>query len=120
MQLNLSSTATAIRVGQQTMYLLEVHNDRNVPDRNVTVTLSLTDGLTLDRFVSLSTELTLSPRGNQVFEVQQIREMRPGDKRTFRVEVTGRQVGQQSLNVQVASQRSPTPVQASRSVRVEP
>ena len=111
--------SSEFRVGQEATYTIELKNDRAVSDSNISVTVRLPEGLQFVRFVSDS-NLAIASRVDDVYEVDTIREIRPGGVRTFRLIVSARQGGPQELGVEATSFRSPNPVTALRETQVRP
>jgi hypothetical protein len=119
LRLSVRSTTAAVGVGQSTAFFVEIHNDRTVSDRNVAVTITLSPGLELQRFVSISSNLAITPRGDGTFDVEPISELRAGESQTFRVEVTARQAGDQILRARAVSLRTRAAVEAQQATRVQ-
>ena len=108
LKISMAETEDPIGLGQKTTYIIELKNDRNLPDRNVEMTFHVPEGLEFDRFVSISAGLSISiSDDNRTVRVEQISEMRPGGTRMFKVEVVGRQVGRWQFRVEVSSRRTP-------------
>ena len=104
----MADTDDPIRVGGTVSYHVEIENDRQVSDKNVSITFYLAEGA---RFVTLldnSTNLevegrSVSPDG-LVVSMAPIREIRPGEKLpTYHLQLEGRQVGKMELRVEVTS-----------------
>ncbi len=113
LKISMAETADPIGLGDKTTYIIELKNDRNVEDRNVEMTFHIPEGLEFDRFVSISTGLSISiSDDNRTVKVERIAEMRPGGKRMFKVEVIGQQVGRWQFRVEVSSLRTPQSISA--------
>jgi len=113
-QLKVTATETGdtIRVGRVFSYYVDVTNERNVADKNVAVTLFLPDGVTYSKLFSNAPALGIlraSPDGRSI-DLTPVAEMRPGDKVTFRIDVTATKAGNYNFQAKVVSQRQPTAI----------
>ena len=112
-------TEDPIALGKGTTYLIELHNDRAVSDRNIDLFCKLPRGLKFERFVSVSARLAVqvSSDGREI-QIEPIAEMRPGARRLFRIEVTSTASGNLPLEVIVRSQRTKEPLRMIEETRV--
>ncbi len=105
-----ADTADPIRVGESTVYIIEVQNNRQVSDKNVQISLFLSAGA---KFVTLSDSkgvpvegMSVRPDGLAV-SLPPIKELRPGEKfPPLRMQVEGRAAGVLKLDVEVTSNLS--------------
>jgi uncharacterized repeat protein (TIGR01451 family) len=112
-------TEDPIAIGKGTTYIIELHNDRDLSDRNIQVYCKLPKGLRFERFVSVSARLAVQVSSDRrEIEIEPIAEMRPGGRRVFRIEVTSTASGNLPLEVVVRSQRSKEPLRIVEMTRV--
>jgi len=121
LQLSVTATEPSIKVGETTTYIVELTNDRDVPDRDVLLTFRLPPGLKFERFVSISARLSLTMSGDgREVEVERIAEIRPGARRLFRVEASGVRPGRWTFEANATSQQSTTPARGVEETQVYP
>lgn len=107
-------------VNKPTQFVIIIKNDRNVPDRNVTLRFRLPDGVDLPRVTVTGPTRNpkVSPDG-RTWEMEAVSEMRAGESLVpYYVKVTPTAAGQSTLEVEVTSWRSPQPKRASARVTV--
>jgi len=114
---DISEFGDAVAVGQKTVYLITVTNQRDVSDRNVVVTIKFPEGLNFEKMSGRVNLRAVSPDGRTV-HVNAVREMRPRENLLFRVEAVGARPGEQQLEVTVTSERSPQGVTAKETTTV--
>ena len=109
LKITASATANPIAVGATTTYIINIANDRNVPDQNVALSVqTLDDGLTIR--VAGPTPTPVAATGPTAIDFQPIRELRPGEQfpQAYRVEVRGAKPGRHKLRIVATSALSPT------------
>lgn len=111
-------------VGQQYDYVLNINNDRNVPDRDIQVLLRIPPELDLDEIVSFPDGDRISYQFTQqqstIALSQAINFLRAGDSLTYTVKVTPRIPGTIQVQTQVTSRENPQAVNASASTTINP
>jgi len=109
--LTLVDQGDPIRVNQRVVYLVTIKNERTVSDKQVTLTMTLPDGLRFEKLSGPVQGRTSSPDGRTV-ELTPIAELRAGESVSFRLEATPLTAGRMIMRAQTQSQRSPAPVTA--------
>jgi hypothetical protein len=102
--------ADPIMVGGKTTYIVEILNDRNVSDRDVTLKLEIPDGM---QFATSRgpTEIVGVSQDGRSLEMKPVEEIRAGEVlATYQIEVTGAKPGKYKVRATVASVRSPAGV----------
>jgi uncharacterized repeat protein (TIGR01451 family) len=97
------------RIGQEVTYLIVVENDRDRSDRDVTLTFEAPPQLTFQKIDGPVTQARRNPQTGAI-AVLPIREMRVGEKETFKIRLKAIQAGQVKFTVAVSSMRQTTPV----------
>jgi hypothetical protein len=112
LKVEVAQTDNPIRVGAKTTYIIVIENDRDVSDKNVTLTIRIPEGLRYEKFISaIPDKVQLKDNGRTV-AAPPVAELRPKEKLApFRLEVTGVTPGKHQLRVEVASLRLDTPIQ---------
>lgn len=104
--------ADPIMFGAKTTYLIQLSNEGTVPDRDVVLTIQLSEGLKLTGITGPTTAASSTPDGRTI-ELVPIAEIRAGEQLPdYRLEVEGTKAGRQKLQVIVKSARSPAGVSA--------
>ena len=113
---SIADRADPIRVRQEVEYLIVVKNDRNVSDKNVTLTVEFPAGLRFKK-INSSAPHTTQTTGNSI-ELSPFAEVRPGESLTFNVFATGESVGKFRVQAKVKSLRTPDGVSAAAETTV--
>lgn len=104
--------ADPIALGGKTTYLIQIANQSTSPDREVALTLQLSEGLKVAGIAGPTGYLRGTPDGRTV-EITPVAEVRAGEQLPeYKVEVEGTKAGKQKLQVIVKSARSPAGVTA--------
>lgn len=113
LKLEINEQGDSIRLGRVFFYEVKVTNGRNVPDKNVAVTLILPDGVTYSKLFSPPGLgiLRASPDG-RTLELTPITELRAGEAVSFRLDVTATKAGQHNFQAVAKSQQQPAPITA--------
>lgn len=106
-----------VTLGQPIRFLIGIRNNRNVSDRNITVTATLPEGVVVQRVTGPGVRERVV--GNQirwdpVQELREQEELRP----PFEIEVLPSQAGRVELRVRIESQRLRQPLELVESVDV--
>jgi len=112
LKVTVTELADPITVGSKTTYIVQIMNDRNVSDRDVTLTLQLPDGMqfTKDTKARGPTGVAaVSPDGRTI-EMSPIAEMRSAEAQSYQIEVLGTKPGKHRVRAAVASVRTPVGV----------
>lgn len=107
------------RVGQDVTYLIVIENDRDRSDRDVTLTFELPPQLTFQEIEGPVTQARQN-RQTGAIAVLPIREMRSGEKETFKVRLKAIQAGQVKFTAAVNSMRQNTPVVVVEDTTINP
>jgi uncharacterized repeat protein (TIGR01451 family) len=102
-------TSDPILVGGTTTLVVNLTNDRPVPDREVALTIqALDDGLTISRVVG-TTATPATASGASAIDFAPIREMRPGERldTPYRIELRGVKAGRHRIRITAKSELSP-------------
>jgi uncharacterized repeat protein (TIGR01451 family) len=104
--------ADPIMLGAKTTYLIQITNQRAAADRDVVLTLQLSEGLKVSGISGPTGAANSSPDGRTV-ELTPVAEVRANEQLPdYKVEVTGTKAGKQQIQVTVKSNRSPAGVAA--------
>lgn len=109
---SVASTTNPARVGEVVVFVVWVKNDRNVTDRDLTLTLEFPPGIDPQRarVVGPTASRALAADG-RTLQMEPVAEARAGEAlRAYRVELTPTQAGKLVLRAFVKSWRTPTPV----------
>jgi hypothetical protein len=99
--------ADPIIVGGKTTYIVEILNDRQVSDRDVTLKLSIPDGM---QFATSRgpTEIVGVSQDGRTVEMKPVAEIRAGEAlAAYQVEVSGAKPGKYKVRATVTSVRTP-------------
>ncbi|MDX1947611.1 MAG: hypothetical protein SFU86_19590 [Pirellulaceae bacterium] len=110
LKVTIADIGDPIRIGEKTTYLIEVTNERAVSDKEVIVTLQMTDGLKPVGATGPAGIASVGPDGTLV--LSPVNEIRAGEKLSFKVEVSGAKAGKQKTRVTIKSTRTPEGVAA--------
>ena len=107
-----------VLLGSVARYILDIENDRNVPDQRIDLTLSIPPGLSFVKVTESPINHQVSPDG-QTVRFESIQEMRPGDRASISfqlrpVEIASDQnltSASREVVVQATSQRTPKGVE---------
>jgi len=102
-----------LRVGGSTTYLITIENDRDVADKNVTLSFTVPAKLRFEKFTSDDRRMTVKPEGpgSRTLTVTPIAELRPGESVTVRVETTATAAGLVRFRAKLESLRLTEPVE---------
>ncbi|MCI0357239.1 MAG: hypothetical protein L0211_01980, partial [Planctomycetaceae bacterium] len=113
LKVSIRELADPITVGGKTTYIVAITNDRQVSDRDVTLTLQLPDGMQFTRDTKAlgpTGVVSVSPDGRTI-EMNPIAELRPAEAPgAYQIEVLGTKPGKHRVRATVASVRSPAGV----------
>jgi uncharacterized repeat protein (TIGR01451 family) len=102
--------ADPIMLGAKTTYVIQITNQRAATDRDVAITLQLSEGLKVVGIVGPTGFLRGTPDGRTV-ELTPVAEVRANEQLPdYKIEVEGTKAGQQEMQVIVKSARSPAGV----------
>ena len=104
LRVTMTDLGDPVSVTQSTTYLIRIHNDRNVSDRNVVLTVVAPAGMKIER-VAGPTEYQTVSADSRVMQMRPVAEMRPGEEIEFRAEVTALQAGRATFAAEVESNR---------------
>lgn len=111
LRITASALANPLAVNDATAFLINVINERGVPDRDVAISIqALGSGLSIR--VPLSTPTPVTAASQTAIDFAPIRELRPGESLTapYRLEIRGLSPGQHTVQVRAHSALSPEPV----------
>jgi uncharacterized repeat protein (TIGR01451 family) len=112
LKVSIADREDPIQINQSTTYIVVIENGRNVPDKNVALSILLPPGMEFQKINGPVGAQAISPDGRTV-EVTPIRVVRAGETLApFYVDVRGVQIGKHVVTARVTSFRSPGPVQA--------
>ncbi len=118
LRVSLAATSDSLRVGDTTLYIITVQNDRSVSDRDVALNVTLPPGMQLVRLDGPTKVGRQSATSGEI-EIAPVTEMRPGESLgAYRLEVKATKPGRQSLRVEARSARTPNGVTADATIDV--
>lgn len=120
LRLGLRPAADSGKVGQELTFYVEVHNDRQVSDRQIKLRVTLSEGLSYAGFKGRYVGKPVDD-DNRVIEITPIAELRPGEKLDrLELQVSATSAGKHSVTVEANSQRAANGVSLSKEVTVFP
>jgi uncharacterized repeat protein (TIGR01451 family) len=106
LRVRLTDQSDPIKTAQRTSYLIIITNDRNVSDKNVTLTITIPDGMRFEKLTGPTGARGTSTDGRTI-QLTPVAEMRAGETLApYRVEVTAMRGGKFRLRAEVTSLRS--------------
>jgi len=121
LKLEIGDTADPIKLGESTVYVVEVQNTRQISDKNLQISFFLSEGF---KFVTLNSEgvpaeVNVRDDGRAV-AMRPIVEIRPGERLpALRLEVQAQAPGVLWVRAEVTSQMSERPIVATHQTRVD-
>ncbi len=110
LKISIRELADPIMVGGKTTYIVEILNDRQVSDRDVTLKLAIPDGM-LFATSRGPTEIVGVSQDGRTVEMKPVAEIRAGEAlAAYQVEVTGARPGKYKVRATVTSVRTPAGV----------
>ena len=98
---SVADLSDAVRQDRRVTYILTLHNNRSVNDKNVRLQLEIPDGLKL---ASIGNDANVGYSENgRTFHMNPVKEMRPGEKINFRIEAIATKPGRVELKATVSS-----------------
>jgi hypothetical protein len=112
LKVSIADREDPIQLNGTTTYIIVIENGRNVPDKNIALSILLPPGLEYAKLNGPVGAKSLIEDG-RVVEAMQIKEMRARETlNPFFLEVRGRQIGNHVIKARVRSLRSPQGVEA--------
>jgi uncharacterized repeat protein (TIGR01451 family) len=112
LKVSIADRQDPIQINGTTTYIVVIENARNVPDKNVKLTLLFPAGMEFVKVNGPVGAQAISPDGRTV-EVTPIQVVRAGETLSaFYVEARGIQIGKHVVTARVSSFRSPQPVES--------
>jgi uncharacterized repeat protein (TIGR01451 family) len=117
LSISVGAVSNPIAVGAPTTFVINVANEKNIPDRDVAISLQVVgDGMSISRMSGPTAVLRSSANSA---EFAAVREVRAGESLPpFRVDVQGVKAGPQRLRVTVTSSGNPEGIVAEGEVTV--
>ena len=109
LKISVLDRADPIMVGGKTTYLVSVTNDRQVSDRDVTISLALSAGLKVTN-VTGATGVAATSADRRQIDLTPLAELRAGETVEYRVDAEGTAAGKQKIVVSAKSARGTTAV----------
>jgi uncharacterized repeat protein (TIGR01451 family) len=107
------------RVSESVEYIVSLHNQHTISDRDAALTLRLSDGMEFLPLHGPTRVLEQSDQG-RTLSLAPVREIRPGETIQFRVSSRATQPGPATLRAELRSRRLPVPVTAEQTTTVYP
>lgn len=108
------------KVGQELTYRIEIHNDRQVSDREVRLRITLPEGLSYVGFKGRYAGKPQEP-DNRVIDITPIAEMRPGERIDgLEMTVKATAAGKLRVGLEATSQRSPNGITTEEQTTIFP
>lgn len=116
--LSIADAEDPIVLGDVTTYLIQIANQRDVEDRNVLLTIRLSDGLRFER-IEGPIQVRASADQGRTIEMVPINSLRPREQMApLRLFVRGTAIGEMAVQAEVTSQRSPAGVRQQETTTV--
>jgi uncharacterized repeat protein (TIGR01451 family) len=114
----LRENANPVPVGREVIFTLEIANERDTPDQDVVVRLTLPEGITFKAAEAPAKPQAVSPDGRTI-DLAPIREVRPGEKLApYRFRVTPQKPGKFKVTTQIYSASHPESLQREATIDV--
>lgn len=118
LKVHVAPLAASVLVGDSVTCVVEVHNDRDVADHDVQLTLQLPASLRYECLLDGPVERRSTSQEGRNITFTPVREIRPGERLAFRVRLRSQQSGRPAIRAKVTSRRRTQPVEADAVVRV--